>query len=345
MAGPHTAEPLYAGTRVVVFEFAIQNENAQNMFSLGRLSVEFKNSGKLSSLMNLRTHKLKLYETDKDMDRLGIELILLIYFLGDIYIMGREIWKDGRDYFHDTLRYVEVLIAVVVLLNLCLTIIAIDMAGDIDWTQHTEFVNLFTLSWILYLKMLTTSLLIVFCILKLMKFQFISTLAIVYLTLCGMVWRLLSYLLFFFGVLFFLTCAEYVVLGTGWKSMNQIDTGWVNQMSGAFGGLDMAEAVHQDRVVGVAYQLVFHTIGINAIMMNLIIAIMSGAYGEVTETAEARWTFAQFQMLHVQNRSWLILFVLPLWQPVYRYFKDCYEAYHSRGDTTKVHPEQEGGNG
>ena len=30
-----------------------------------RLSVELKNSGKLSSLMNLRTHKLKLYETDK----------------------------------------------------------------------------------------------------------------------------------------------------------------------------------------------------------------------------------------------------------------------------------------
>ena len=100
-------------------------------------------------------------------------------------------------------------------------------------------------------------------------------------------------MLIFFVFLVAFGSSAYVAFGMHEAFSHRITVNLVDTYKAALGDFDFEGASSAHSVLGSVYMVVFSFIMI-ILLLNLLIAVMSEAYEDVKQSANARWCYMQF---------------------------------------------------
>ena len=112
----------------------------------------------------------------------------------------------------------------------------------------------------------------------------------------GMMAKLGSFVVILMVVLLAFTSLDFIAFGSARGRSQTFMASLVSRFQGSLGDVDFESAASLDRDWGMAVLIFFIFVAV-LLLLNLLIAVMSEAYEEVKETAEARWAYVQMEML------------------------------------------------
>ena len=120
--------------------------------------------------------------------------------------------------------------------------------------------------------------------------------ATMFFIIWGMMIKLGSFVIILMVVLLAFTTLDFVAFGSARSRSQTFMTSLISRFQGSLGDVDFESAASMDRGWGIFVLIFFIAIAV-LLLLNLLIAVMSEAYEEVKEVAEARWAYVQMEML------------------------------------------------
>jgi uncharacterized membrane protein YgcG len=120
--------------------------------------------------------------------------------------------------------------------------------------------------------------------------------ATMFFIIWGMMAKLGSFVVILMVVLLAFTSLDFIAFGSARGRSQTFLASLVSRFQGSLGDVDFESAASLDRDWG-TFVLVFFILVAVLLLLNLLIAVMSEAYEEVKEVAEARWAYVQMEML------------------------------------------------
>ena len=120
--------------------------------------------------------------------------------------------------------------------------------------------------------------------------------ATMFFIIWGMMAKLGSFVVILMVVLLAFTSLDFIAFGSARGRSQTFFASLVSRFQGSLGDVDFESAASLDRDLG-TFVLVFFIFVAVLLLLNLLIAVMSEAYEEVKEVAEARWAYVQMEML------------------------------------------------
>ena len=118
----------------------------------------------------------------------------------------------------------------------------------------------------------------------------------------AMAYKVLPFLASFFIFLSAFAMYDYVLYGTSSEAVNSLGMSLLNSYKVSLGDIDFDNSLELDRFTGV-FVTVMASFLLTTLILNLLIAVMSEAYEEVKETAEAHWCYIQFNQILSHERA------------------------------------------
>ena len=112
----------------------------------------------------------------------------------------------------------------------------------------------------------------------------------------GMMAKLGSFVVILLVVLLAFTSLDFIAFGSARGRSQTFIASLVSRFQGSLGDVDFESAASLDRDWGTPVLIFFIFVAV-LLLLNLLIAVMSEAYEEVKEVAEARWAYVQMEML------------------------------------------------
>ena len=112
----------------------------------------------------------------------------------------------------------------------------------------------------------------------------------------GMMAKLGSFVVILMVVLLAFTSLDFVAFGSARGRSQSFYASLVSRFQGSLGDVDFESAASLDHEWGMFFLIFFILVSV-LLLLNLLIAVMSEAYEEVKEVAEARWAYVQMEML------------------------------------------------
>ena len=120
--------------------------------------------------------------------------------------------------------------------------------------------------------------------------------ATMFFIIWGMMAKLGSFIVILMVVLLAFTSLDFVAFGSSRGRSMAFMSSLVSRFQGSLGDVDFESAAELDQDWGMAFLVFFIFVAV-LLLLNLLIAVMSEAYEEVKEVAEARWAYVQMEML------------------------------------------------
>ena len=120
--------------------------------------------------------------------------------------------------------------------------------------------------------------------------------ATMFFIIWGMMAKLGSFVVILMVVLLAFTSLDFIAFGSARGRSQTFLASLVSRFQGSLGDVDFESAASLDRDWG-TFVLIFFILVAVLLLLNLLIAVMSEAYEEVKEVAEARWAYVQMEML------------------------------------------------
>ena len=120
--------------------------------------------------------------------------------------------------------------------------------------------------------------------------------ATMFFIIWGMMAKLGSFVVILMVVLLAFTSLDFMSFGSSRERSRSFTTSLVSRFQGSLGDVDFESAEALDQGWGLTFLIFFIVVAV-LLLLNLLIAVMSEAYEEVKETAEARWAYIQMEML------------------------------------------------
>ena len=120
--------------------------------------------------------------------------------------------------------------------------------------------------------------------------------ATMFFIIWGMMIKLGSFIVILLVVLLAFTSLDFVAFGSARIRSQTFSASLASQFQGSLGDVDFESAESLDRGWGTFVLICFIFLAV-LLLLNLLIAVMSEAYEEVKEVAEARWAYVQMEML------------------------------------------------
>jgi hypothetical protein len=120
--------------------------------------------------------------------------------------------------------------------------------------------------------------------------------ATMFFIIWGMMAKLGSFIVILMVVLLAFTSLDFVAFGSSRGRSMAFMSSLVSRFQGSLGDVDFESAAELDQDWGMAFLVFFIFVAV-LLLLNLLIAVMSEAYDEVKEVAEARWAYVQMEML------------------------------------------------
>lgn len=120
--------------------------------------------------------------------------------------------------------------------------------------------------------------------------------ATMFFIIWGMMAKLGSFVVILMVVLLAFTSLDFIAFGSARGRSQTFLASLVSRFQGSLGDVDFEGAASLDRDWG-TFVLIFFIFVAVLLLLNLLIAVMSEAYEEVKEVAEARWAYVQMEML------------------------------------------------
>ena len=120
--------------------------------------------------------------------------------------------------------------------------------------------------------------------------------ATMFFIIWGMMARLASFVVILMVVLLAFTSLDFIAFGSARGRSQTFMGSLISRFQSSLGDVDFESAASMDRNWGM-FVLIFFIFVAVLLLLNLLIAVMSEAYEEVKETAEARWAYVQIEML------------------------------------------------
>ena len=201
----------------------------------------------------------------------------------------------------------DVALILLFFVTIALHLVAWDMAKRIDWDATDRWVDVSTLSLVSRVKMYLLAWNVFICCFKTLDYIKINkTFAVPVIIIGGMLKKLVSF--FFIFVIFLVAFAafNYVSYGMSGSGSAENNAGlgitMVQSFRGSLGDVDFDAAKDQDFGFSQVMTLLMSFLTV-ILVLNLLIAVMSEAYEDVKDTAEARWCYAQFVEMHKQREQ------------------------------------------
>ena len=120
--------------------------------------------------------------------------------------------------------------------------------------------------------------------------------ATMFFIIWGMMAKLGSFVVILMVVLLAFTSLDFIAFGSARGRSQTFLASLVSRFQGSLGDVDFESAASLDRDWG-TFVLIFFIFVAVLLLLNLLIAVMSEAYEEVKDVAEARWAYVQMEML------------------------------------------------
>ena len=120
--------------------------------------------------------------------------------------------------------------------------------------------------------------------------------ATMFFIIWGMMAKLGSFVVILMVVLLAFTSLDFIAFGSARGRSQTFMASLISRFQGSLGDVDFESAASLDRDWG-TFVLIFFIFVAVLLLLNLLIAVMSEAYEEVKEVAEARWAYVQMEML------------------------------------------------
>jgi hypothetical protein len=136
-----------------------------------------------------------------------------------------------------------------------------------------------------------------FCWCKMFEYLRIrESFATMFFIIWGMMAKLGSFVIILMVVLLAFTSLDFMAFGSSRERSRSFTSSLVSRFQGSLGDVDFESAEALDQGWGLTFLIFFIVVAV-LLLLNLLIAVMSEAYEEVKETAEARWAYIQMEML------------------------------------------------
>ena len=120
--------------------------------------------------------------------------------------------------------------------------------------------------------------------------------ATMFFIIWGMMAKLGSFVVILLVVLLAFTSLDFIAFGSARGRSQTFMGSLISRFQRSLGDVDFESAASMDRNWGM-FVLIFFIFVAVLLLLNLLIAVMSEAYEEVKEVAEARWAYVQMEML------------------------------------------------
>ena len=120
--------------------------------------------------------------------------------------------------------------------------------------------------------------------------------ATMFFIIWGMMAKLGSFVVILMVVLLAFTSLDFVAFGSSRGRSQAFLSSLISRFQGSLGDVDFESAASLDHDWGMTFLIFFIFVAV-LLLLNLLIAVMSEAYEEVKEVAEARWAYVQMEML------------------------------------------------
>jgi len=218
-------------------------------------------------------------------------------------------------YFADVFNYVDLVIMSLICCLLAIHVMMVTRVSEMVASWHDlavseEYVDIADLlrlaAWRQYILAVT----VLLCYIKSLEhLQVSAQLAIPVLIIGGMLTRLVSFFFIFAVFILAFSMCDFILYGLVYEPSSTIVRSIISTFRASLGDLDFDARYHLDMSFSIfltclsAFLLVI-------LLLNLLIAIMSEAFDEIKETAEARWCYMQFRMIvkHQRRNSRLKVF-------------------------------------
>ena len=118
----------------------------------------------------------------------------------------------------------------------------------------------------------------------------------------AMVMKVLPFIVSFLIILTAFAMYDYIMYGTSYDPVRTVTFSYLNSWKISLGDIDFEASYDNDRSLGVFFAIAASFM-LTTLILNLLIAVMSEAYEDVKEIAEANWCYIQFQQILKLERN------------------------------------------
>lgn len=211
-------------------------------------------------------------------------------------------------YFMNPFNYMDILIMtfIVGLLVVHAVSTAAQHASVVAWQSpnvHDDYVDISSLLWLIVIRQHILALLLFMCYIKGLEYMQISeNIAIPVIVIEGMLRELVTFFVIFAVFLLAFGLFNYILYGLTYSRASTVVTSFFTSFRSSLGDIDFDGVVEVDRNIGLIFTVLAAFLLV-ILLLNLLVAVMSEAYNEVKETAEARWCYLQFRMIIVNTEK------------------------------------------
>ena len=205
-------------------------------------------------------------------------------------------------------NYMDILIMAFIfgLLSVHAIATASQQASVDEWTSptvHDDYVDVSSFLWLIVIRQHILALLLFMCYIKGLEYMQISeNIAIPVIVIEGMLRELVTFFVIFANFLLAFGLFNYILYGMTYARASSVVTSFFTSFRSSLGDIDFDGIVDVDRNIGLIFTVLAAFLLV-ILLLNLLVAVMSEAYNEVKETAEARWCYLQFRMIIVNTEK------------------------------------------